>query len=144
MPIAPLAGPSPVGPSLSITKFGRDGQAIRAVLDLSLRGRKSLRSGALIMNEAEKLDLQGSLSVPSIATLHDQVCQAMNAKAEQEVDMSAVTDVDASAVQLLLAAKKRAAEQKSTFELKMISDRVKSAMSLAGVLDSFEADTEAQ
>ena len=91
------------------------------------------------MNEADGFELKGSLGVASITELHDQSCRALENDGNVEVDMSAVTNVDASVIQLLLATKKRSAELNSQFILKEIPESVQSVMSQGGALQALSS-----
>lgn len=90
------------------------------------------------MNEADGFELKGSIGVASIAELHEQSCRALEQEGDVEIDMSAVTDIDASVIQLLLATKKRSAELKSNCVLKELPDSVRSVMSQGGALQALE------
>lgn len=93
------------------------------------------------MNETETYDLTGSLGVASIASLHEQMNQALGRECDVRLDLSSVTDVDASAIQLLLAMQKRAFEMKTKFELGQVPACVKDKFVAAGSAELLDIAT---
>lgn len=93
------------------------------------------------MSEVNKCELQGSLSVPSITTLYEKASQALSQTGDVQFELSSATDIDASGIQLLLAARRHVSESQSKFEIVGMKDRVKSAIESAGAANVFSEQT---
>ena len=70
------------------------------------------------------IELSGECTIYEIAQLHQQILEKWKENSELIVDTSAVTEVDASFIQLLASCKKSAAEKNGRFQLLNPSEEV--------------------
>ena len=60
------------------------------------------------------LEIKGELNIYTVAALRSQLLDALDAASEIEVDLSAVGEMDSAGMQLMVAAKREAAQRQKT------------------------------
>ena len=57
------------------------------------------------------IEIKGEMNIYSVAALRSQLLDALDAASEVEVDLSAVGEIDSAGMQLMVAAKREAAQR---------------------------------
>ena len=65
-------------------------------------------------NNLTHLEIKGELNIYTVAALRSQLLDALDAASEIEVDLSAVGEMDSAGMQLMVAAKREAAQRQKT------------------------------
>lgn len=65
-------------------------------------------------NNPTHIEIKGELNIYTVAALRLQLLEALEAASEVEVDLSAVGEMDSAGMQLMVAAKREAAQREKT------------------------------
>jgi anti-anti-sigma regulatory factor len=96
-----------------------------------------------INNEDSSMDsiqLSGECNIYEIAQIHQKIHDNWQANTNLSLDVSAVTEVDASFIQLLASCKKMALDKNQSFELLNPSDAVSNKMTAMFMNDYFDSE----
>ncbi|NOQ78820.1 MAG: STAS domain-containing protein [Gammaproteobacteria bacterium] len=99
-----------------------------------------------INNEDSSMDsiqLSGECTIYEIAQIHQKIHDNWQANTNLSLDVSAVTEVDASFIQLLASCKKMALDKNQSFELLNPSDAVSNKMTAMFMNDYFNLENTA-
>jgi anti-anti-sigma regulatory factor len=92
-------------------------------------------------SERTSLILTGEMTVSAISSFHAKVSEALESEGDLAVDLSAVTEIDLSGVQLLWAARRAAANMRRGFSAcTPVPPAVQASFDLAG-LDPFRSES---
>lgn len=67
-----------------------------------------------MQNNPTHIEIKGELNIYTVAALRLQLLEALDAANEVEVDLSAVGEMDSAGMQLMVAAKREAAQHQKT------------------------------
>ena len=67
-----------------------------------------------MQNNPTHIEIKGELNIYTVAALRLQLLEALDAANEVEVDLSAVAEMDSAGMQLMVAAKREAAQHQKT------------------------------
>lgn len=70
------------------------------------------------------IKLNGDCSIYEISSIHQQVMKSWKGKSALTLDLSRVSEIDASFIQLLMSCKQTAEQEKQSFELLNASDKL--------------------
>lgn len=91
----------------------------------------------------DSIQLSGECTIYEIAQIHQKIHDNWQANTNLSLDVSAVTEVDASFIQLLASCKKMALDKNQLFELLNPSDAVSNKMTAMFMNDYFDSENTA-
>lgn len=79
------------------------------------------------------MKLNGEISVKNIEVFYNNLAKEMENSRETVIDLSDITRVDLAATQVIIAAGKKAREQKKIVRLTGVNPQVKKLLTLSGI-----------
>lgn len=96
------------------------------------------------MNTPPVLRLDGELTIYRAQEVHQRLLEALARPEGLQLDLGEVSEMDSSAVQLLLAARLEALAAGKTFVIPLASDPVRQVLALLGLEDLLQATAQGE